>query len=150
MGDTVTAAHAARLVGVDSRTIRRWLDSGRLTARRSAINQRELAIDTDELYAVRRGTSVAPLEPRQPTPIRDTPDGILPATPAALADLVALIRDQLTAERTRADSAAADAAHWRAHAAGLQARLDLVAAEKGGETSPPSRIARPPWWQPWR
>lgn len=41
----VTAADAAKLLGKSDRTIRRWIDEGRIKARHAAHNRYEIALD---------------------------------------------------------------------------------------------------------
>ena len=41
----VTAVDAARLLGKSDRTIRRWIDEGRIKARHAAHNRYEIALD---------------------------------------------------------------------------------------------------------
>lgn len=45
----VTAADAAKLLGKSDRTIRRWIDEGRIKARHAAHNRYEIALDDLEV-----------------------------------------------------------------------------------------------------
>jgi excisionase family DNA binding protein len=44
----VTAADAAKLLGKSDRTVRRWIDEGRIKARHTAHNRYEIALDDIE------------------------------------------------------------------------------------------------------
>lgn len=60
----VTAADAAKLLGKSDRTIRRWIDQGRIKARHAAHNRYEIALDDLEALVEQQETKeyVNPVE----------------------------------------------------------------------------------------